>query len=212
VRGLTLDFFADVLAGRESRLPPVTAYVLGARRWVSLPCWPPPDLDRLVLPLGSGAFAVDPRNLPPSLGGRGLVALTPGSGFGPRDQRRLAARPDVLAFPLTPSASGTVLAGPVTARLRVGAEGGGHRDWVVALCLEADDGHWDNLCEGVARCPVDAEEVEVPLGDVFVQVRPHQRLVVLVSGGSYPRWSPPSTPGRQTVRLRSTLQVGQVDL
>jgi predicted acyl esterase len=211
VAGRTLDFFADVLDGRDPGLPPVLAYVLGGRRWLSLPCWPPPDMTRVSLPLGSGTFVVDPGALPPSLGGRGLVATTPGSGYGPRDQRPIAARPDVLTFFLEPLPGSAVLAGPVTAQLRTSACGGQERDWAVTLCLEAQDGRWDNVCEGVSRCPVDADEVEVPLGDVCVQLEPGQRLVVLVAGGSFPRWAPPSTSGRQTVRTGSALEVGLSD-
>ncbi|ADB53202.1 CocE/NonD family hydrolase [Conexibacter woesei] len=199
--GRILDFYDAALAGHEPRLAPVTAYVLGARRWVELAAWPPPGAVESALPLAAGgSFVVDPADLPPALGGRGLRMTVPDPGFGPRDQRPLAARDDVLALPLRDSAGPLTLAGPVTARLAVGADGGVTRDWVVTLCVERADGELFNVCEGIARAPVEADVVEVSLGDVCVFVEKEERLVALVAGGATPRWPAPAVPGTQHVR------------
>ncbi|HSK98149.1 MAG TPA: CocE/NonD family hydrolase [Euzebyales bacterium] len=212
----TLDFYDAVLAGGEPDLPPVSAYVLGADRWVALPSWPPPDARPCRLTLGSGVFTVVAEEPPPARGGRGLVSMVPGRGFGPRDQRPLADRGDVLALSLPALDPGSVLAGPATARLRVapgvGGAGAGARDWVVTLCLQCPDGRWDNLTEGIARVAADRDEVVVPLGDVCVAAPAGARLIVLVAGASYPRWDQAGAPGPRVVREGSTVELTLADV
>jgi predicted acyl esterase len=151
---------------------------------------------------------------PPTLGGRGLVALVPGQGFGPRDQRPLADRGDVLALPLPPLGPECVFAGPVSAHLRVAAPA--HRDgacdWVVTLCLQTQDGRWDNLTEGITRAPAVSDEVVVPLGDICVAVQDGARLVVLIAGASFPRWEQASAPGPRVVREGSRITLTLAEL
>ena len=100
-----------------------------------------------------------------------------------------------------------MLAGPVRAHLRTRAEGGETRDWAVTLCVEHADGALVNLAEGVARRPVGDDHVVVDVGDVFVQLQPGERLVLLVAGGSFPRWEAPAAPGRQDVLVGSELEL-----
>jgi hypothetical protein len=220
----TLDFYDAVLAGREPDLPPVSVYVLGANRWADLPSWPPPGASIRELALGGGAFTVVAGEAPPARGGRGLLSLVPGRGFGPRDQRPLADRGDVLALPLPSLGAERVLAGPATARLQVAPSrvrarasasepaggdlnGDRDRDWVVTLCLQSRDGSWDNLTEGIARVPSDASEVVVPLGDICVAVNDGARLIALVAGASFPRWDQVSAPGPRVVREGSRVEL-----
>ena len=209
----TLDFYDAVLAGRAPDLPPVSVYVLGADRWADLPSWPPPGARTHELALGSGTFTVVAGEAPPTRGGRGLVSMLPGRGFGPRDQRSLADRGDVLALPLPSLGSECVLAGPVTAHLTVApGNGEGERDWVVTLCLQSRDGSWDNLTEGIARVPATSDEVVVPLGDVCVQIAEGARLVALIAGASFPRWDQASAPGPRVVREGSRVELTLADV
>jgi predicted acyl esterase len=201
-----LDFFDSAIAGRPSELPAATVYQLGARRWRELDGWPPPTARSLALGLPGGDFEVRPEDLPPSLGGRGILVGAAGFGWGPRDQRPLVERPDVLR--LEPAATGaTTLAGPALARLRIGASGGSRRQWTVVLCLRGADGRLDVLTEGVAQAPTKAATVDVPLGDLCVEVPADGRLVALVGGGSVPRWEAVQTAGRQQVLPGSELVV-----
>lgn len=202
-----LDFFDSAIAGAPSQLAPVTVYVLGARRWTTSNSWPPPDASDRAFPLSEGEFAVDPTALPPSLGGRGILVGIPGNGWGPLDQTPLTRRPDVLTSPLAVLSEDTTLAGPAVARLRTAASGGSERHWTVVLCQQADDGRLDVLTEGIAAAPVDAECVDVPLGDLCLEMRAGSRLVALISGGSVPRWQPVTTAGHQRVRAGSHLVV-----
>jgi uncharacterized protein len=187
----------------------VLAYALGRRAWLELTDWPPPEGEPLDLPLaGGGAIEVDPAQLPPTLGGRALLVSFPGTGFGVRDQRPLAARDDVLTLHAqAPPGMRTLLAGPVSARLPVAADGEGRCDWAATLCLVGSDGRLDNLCEGIARCDATAAEVAIELGDVCVELAPGARLALLVAGGSFPRWEGVSRAGRQRVMPGGALRV-----
>jgi putative CocE/NonD family hydrolase len=204
--GRMCDFYDAVLAGRAPALAPVTAYVLGGRRWIELDAWPPAGAEvRTVAARGAGSFSVDPAAPTPAVGGRGLRLGCVDLGYGPRDQRAQAARDDVVALPL--DAPGGLLSGPVRARLRVRARGGPTRDWTATLCLARADGVLLNLAEGIARCPVDAAEVTVELGDVCVELQAGESLVLLVAGAAWPRWEPPAHAGLQEVHDGSAVEL-----
>ena len=191
--GRVLDFYDAVLDGREPDSARVRVYVLGGRRWLDLPAWPPPGATTATFELTPGAVAADPGEPVPSLGGRGLLIQVPGSGFGVRDQRPLAARSDVhVALHEAPGA--VTLGGPVRAHLAVKSDD--EAQWAVTLCVERACGAWHNLCEGVAR---GAGDVTVELGDVCADVAAGERLVLLVAASSYPRW--PRPPGRASQAL-----------
>jgi uncharacterized protein len=202
--GTILDFYDAVLEGDAPRLPRVSAYVLGARRWVGLDAWPPPDAARSELPLEAGVVDVDPADPVPSLGGRGLLVEVPGWGYGIRDQRRIDARGDVAMALRHAATERGWLAGPVRALLRTEAEPGAM--WTVTLCLEQPDGALHNLTEGVATDD-GGGTVAVPLGDVCAAVEPPQRLVALVAGSSFPRWPRPKPLGAQRLLMGSRLEL-----
>lgn len=207
-----LDWFDAVLAGRRPSRSKVTAYLLGARRWVDLDAWPPSGAEPAMLALtGSGCFDVDVADLPPTVGGRGLQVLVPGWGFGVRDQRALAAHPGTLSLELDPLPRPQTWAGPVTVRIPVSACGGDVRQWTATLCQRRADGSLHNLAEGVADAPVTAASVDVPLGHVFVALHRDESLVVIVGGGSFPRWAPPTEDGRQVVGAGAELFVTRLE-
>jgi hypothetical protein len=197
-----LDFYRSALAGGEPAGLRVSAYVLGAKRWLDAPSWPPPGVAELQLPLqGGGRFEYSPDAPPPSLGGRALrVSGADGPGWGRVSQAQLAAHPGVLRRRTAPLAADAVLAGPVRVRLSgTSARGDDRADWVCVLCTTDRRGQLVNLCEGIERSPAEAASVVVELGDVCVQLPRGARLDVLVSGGSYPRWEPLAAPRVQTV-------------
>jgi predicted acyl esterase len=118
----------------------------------------------------------------------------------------------VLAVSLPTLEPDCVLAGPVTVSLRVAPGGSATRDWVVTLCLQGSDGRWDNLTEGIARVPGEADEVVIPLGDICVALPARARLIVLVAGASFPRWDPVSAPGPRVVREGSAVELTLADV
>jgi putative CocE/NonD family hydrolase len=202
--GTVLDFYDGVLAGNAPGLPRVSVYVLGARRWVALEAWPPPNSEPAELPLQPSVVRVDPAAPVPSLGGRGLLVEVPGSGFGIHDQRAIAARGDVAVALRHAAPERRWLAGPVFALLRTDAEPGGM--WTVTLCVEQPDGALHNLTEGVGTDQGDGT-VTVSLGDVCATVEAGQPLVALVAGSSFPRWPRPQHVGTQRVLEGSRLQL-----
>jgi predicted acyl esterase len=202
--GTILDFYDAVLAGEAPRLPRVSVYVLGARRWVGLEAWPPPGAERAELPLESAVVSVDPADPVPSVGGRGLLVEVPGSGFGIRDQRGIAVRDDVAVAVHHAASERRWLAGPACALLRTEAEPGSM--WAVTLCVQQPDGALHNLTEGVGTDEGDGT-VTISLGDVCATVKRGQPLVALVAGSSFPRWPRPRSRGTQRMLEGSRLEL-----
>jgi predicted acyl esterase len=203
-----LSFYRAAIDGIDPDSPRVTAYVLGARRWLELESWPPPGAGLRELRLhGGGACGLDPRNPVKALGGRSLrVNVAGGRGWGQVDQRSVAARRDVVTLSTAPLRETTLLAGPVSVTLEAHTEDCDRADWACILCFEDADGAMLNLCEGLCRVQGGTSLVEVALGDVCVELPAGSTLHVLVAGASYPRWEPLPHPTRQAV-TGSSLQV-----
>ena len=120
---------------------PVQVYVGGSAQWRDLEAWPPNDGCQTWYLNSSGAlgrdarersrsssFRRDPADPTPSVGGQ-LLSLE----AGPRDNRTVQARPDVLAFTSEPLQAPLELLGPVRAVLHLRASTG-HADIFVRLC------------------------------------------------------------------------------
>ena len=204
--GKALDFYQAAIESREPSLPRVSAYMLGARRWLELESWPPPEATTIAVPVAGVTFGHDPQNVPRSIGGRCLYCNTSGGpGWGQFDQREIAHHPGVRQIELGVPSSRR-LTGPVRAVLDVSTEGGGSADWVCTLCMRECGGALLNLCEGIARSAGE-DRVSVELGDICVELAPDQELVLLVAGGSYPRWEPLNAACTQQIRSGSELHL-----
>lgn len=210
VCGKTLAYLAAAIAGDNPMLPPVCVYVLGRRRWVSCDSWPPEGARGIDCTMSGGAFDVDPSGLPRQRGGRGLlVSVTADMQFGPRDQSRVASRPDVLVLELCgfPKREHRTLAGPAVAELQTRSTGESPRQWVVTLCVATAQGKLINLAEGITEAPSGGSRVLVPLGNVCADIPMGAQLVALVSGGLVPRWRPPTAPATQVVLAGSEVRL-----
>jgi uncharacterized protein len=187
----------------------VSVHIGGINEWRDLPSWPPhsrrtpwylrPGM-RLApeppsgddAPTGDEApdrFRYDPADPTPSPGGALLTTEA-----GPKDNRVVERRPDILVYSGEELAEDLEAIGPVTATIRVRTSGE-HFDVHVRLCDVHPDGRSVNLSDGIRRvgpgeAPPDpdgvrAVEVELwPIGHVFK--RGH-RLRVHVAGGAHPR-------------------------
>ena len=205
-----LEFFSAAVAGEDPPMAPVSAYMLGARRWLELDAWPPPGAEAVSMPIPGARFAHDPASLPPSLGGRILKVNTAGGpGWGQYDQRPVAAHPGVATIELGPPPA-RMLAGPVRARLATEASGADRADWVLTLCVRDADGALLNLCEGIGRAQAGATQVDVDLGNICVELPAGAELCLLAAGASYPRWEPLPESRRQAVGAGSTLELTAV--
>ena len=137
----------------------VHVFVMGSRRWIELPEWPPPfEEQRWYLGAGgrlqpspSGAtvpdrFRYDPGNPTPGIGGPSLNWGT----AGPRDQRRREDRADVLTYTSETLANDLTVMGPLSTELHVRSTLE-HTDFFVRLCDVSPRGRSKNLSDGIVR-------------------------------------------------------------
>ena len=187
----------------------VAIFVMGENRWVELESWPPPSRPlRLYLggeerangPEGRGrllpraaggivqTFTFDPDDPAPTVGGRGIDPVVPTAG--PRDQREVEARADVLVYTSDPLPEGLEIVGLVTASLELSIDTTG-ADVAVKLCLVEPGRRSINLVDSIRRdayVPGRPQRVGLDLGTTAVAVPAGARLRVQVSGSNFPRF------------------------
>jgi len=126
----------------------VTFYVMGPNYWLAphrgnfwttLPTWPTPTstkyyftdsgaLTTTVPGDGAASFMYDPSDPCPSIGGNNLEIAC-----GPKDQRPLENRSDVLVFTTDELTDDVCITGPLIANLAVSTANANDTDWVVRL-------------------------------------------------------------------------------
>ena len=135
------------------------------------------------------------------------------NGFGPKDNGKLEARDDVLAF------SGPVLGEPqevigqVSLRLRIRGSSPNF-DVFARLCdVDAKGTSW-NICDGLLRLDgtrtADADgwtEIKVPMSATAHRFAAGHRLRVQVSGGAHPRWARNTGTAEQIATATALLPV-----
>jgi putative CocE/NonD family hydrolase len=198
-----LDLFDTELFGRAPRhAAPVRLWVMGSKRWVDLPAWPPPGhVVRWHLQGGGGLdpahpgpatpdrWRFDPARPTPSLGGASLDWTVAGS----RNQRQREDRADVLTFTSPPVTDELTVAGPVEAELWVRTSRP-HADVFARLCDVDPAGKSRNLADGILRLvpaagEVDADgirRVRLALWPTAFTFRRGHRIRLQVSGGAHP--------------------------
>lgn len=191
--------------GAAPGYPPVRAYLQRAGTWLEFAQWPPAHSRRRALYLhpggclGSGsppdsapdAFVYDPADPTPTVGGPILHGRA-----GPRDNRAIEARPDVLVYTSPPLPGDLDLMGDVSATVHVRPEVP-DADVFVRLCDVDTSGRSRNICDGIVRLRPDAPPA-APDGTVAAVVdmwptgyrlRRGHRVRVQVSGGAFPRFA-----------------------
>jgi len=213
-RGLTGTAFREGIAWLRAHLRdeteglrerPVRLFVSGDDGWREFDDWPPPGNpdpqpwylgpDGTVSPERPGAsapsaFVYDPADPTPSVGGPVLLANV----AGPRDNRELEARPDVLVFSSAPLERDLEIIGPVSATVHVRASRP-HLDVFVRLCDVDPAGRSVNVCDGLVRVTpgrpsADADgtlAVPVEMWPTAHRFRAGHRVRIQVSGGAHPR-------------------------
>jgi len=162
------DFHLKGASNGFDRLPAVTYYVMGdvsdpaapGNQWRTAAQWPPVPTrdtpwylhaDRRLAPEKPAAsraalsYLYDPANPVPTLGGYQLTIPA-----GPKDQRPIEGRPDVLVFTSAPLAEPLEVTGRVRARLWISSDAP-DTDFFVRLCDVYPDGRSINVCEGQLR-------------------------------------------------------------
>jgi uncharacterized protein len=170
-----LDWYDFELKGIKNGFAsdkPVKAFLMGANEYRQLDDWPPPQAKSTKYFLhscgkansvqGNGtlnsampkaetadSFLYDPENPVPTIGGPlccDLEHLEP----GPRDQRAVESRDDVLVYSTGPLTSEVEVTGPVTAELYVKSSAV-DTDFTAKLVDVSADGFAMNVAEGILR-------------------------------------------------------------
>lgn len=221
--GLQLAHFAHHLKGEQNGVeeaPPVRIFVMGENVWRDEQEWPLARTEyvRWFLHSDSDAkseggnlssdepreeaadtFLYDPRDPAPTTGGAvGLPGLVQGVNVGPRDQRPVEARPDVLVYTSAVLEEPLEVTGPLTATLYA-ASSAKDTDFIVRLCDVYPDGASRILAEGVIRAryrdgydqpsPIQPDEVyayELDLVATSNVFQPGHRIRVDVTSSSFP--------------------------
>jgi len=210
MRPALVEWLRRALEGEE---PPggAAVFVMGENRWVELESWPPPARSvrlylhaqerangpdgrgRLLLRPADGAarrFTFDPSVPVPTVGGRGIDPVVPTAG--PRDQRHVEARSDVLVYTSDPLPERITIMGLVTASLLVATDTAG-ADVTVKLCVVDAAGRSIDIVDSIRRQryePGRVQRVDLEVGSTAVAVPEGARLRVQVSGSNYPRFDP----------------------
>lgn len=198
-----LDWFGRHLLGREpdGPEPAVRAEVMGDGGWRGFGQWPPPGTAerRWHLRPGGGLaedpppesdpdrYTYDPADPTPAVGGTSTSPMF----AGPRDNRALESRADVLTYTSAPLAEPLVIMGDVTAELFAGSSLP-HADFFARLCDVDPSGASVNVCDGILRLDDAAPEprlVRVRLWPTAHQFKAGHRIRLQVSSGAHPRYA-----------------------
>jgi uncharacterized protein len=183
--------------------PPVRIFVMGRNEWRSEEAWPLARAndrrwyltatkaltpDPAPTPLDTATFIHNPDDPVPTIGGH--IEMSSAFPPGPRDQRDIEARPDLLTFTSEVLDTEMEVTGRVRAVLHCKSSAPS-TDWVVRLCDVHPDGLSINVCDGISRITDGAWEAcrrEVDLWSTSIVFLPGHRLRVHVASSSFPRW------------------------
>ena len=225
--GLQLRWFDWLLRGTDTGLggeKPVRLFVMGANVWRDEDDWPPPGTEYVDYFLhsrgrantagGDGGLSVDapgdepedvylydPRDPVPTTGGPTfLPGLFIGANAGPRDQRAVESRHDVLCYSSEPLAEPVEVIGPVVAVLHVSSSAP-DTDFTAKLVDVAPDGRAENLADGILRAryreslsepsllePERVYQVTVDLVATAAQFPAGHRIRLEISSSNFPRF------------------------
>ncbi len=131
-------------------------------------------------------FRYDPSDPTPAAGGAFLSV-----GAGPRDNRKLEQRADVLTFTSAPLVGDVEVIGEVAAEIWF-ASNRASADVFVRVCDVDGKGRSTNVCDGIARLDTAGREpaaVQVSLWPTAYLFRKGHHIRVQVSSGSHPRYA-----------------------
>ena len=219
-----LRYFDATLKSEEGGLedtPPVKVFVMGENRWRGYEEWPPPgarEEEWFMISGGSlrrepggvgdepASYDYDPEDPVPTVGGAILLATIHRSG--PRDQRGIEARPDVLCYTSRVLGSPHTVLGSVYVTL-FAASSAPDTDFVARLVDVYPDGRSICVCDGILRAsaresysapgavrpvapsPIEPGEIYEHVLDLWatgITFLPGHRIRVEITSSSHPRW------------------------
>ncbi|CAN5305660.1 CocE/NonD family hydrolase [soil metagenome] len=234
-----LRWFDATLKGDESTLadrPPVEVFVMGENRWRGYEEWPVPGSREEVWHLHSEGvlsredpgsyppdeYDYDPRDPAPTVGGSSL--LPPIHGSGPRDQREIESRPDVLVFTSDALQEDYTVLGAVHATL-FAASSAPDTDFIVRLTDVYPDGRSIVVADGIIRTsaresypspgvitptgpspiePGEVYEFSVDMWATGITFLAGHRIRVDVTSSSFPRWDRNPNTGEGSMNAANT--------
>lgn len=191
------------------RAQPVRLFVMGSKSWRDFEDWPPPAQQQRWHLHPNGALATasppaaepdhyryDPANPTPAVGGNSLGSQ---QRMGPKDNRALEARDDVLVYTSAPLERDMLVIGPVSADLYVRSSLL-NTDFFARFCVVETKGKSINLCDGILRLTEDqpapdstdsegVRHIQLALWPTAYHFKRGQRLRVQVSSGAHPRFA-----------------------
>lgn len=218
---IQLDWFRRFLSD-ETEGPsraPVTVFVMGPNVWREETAWPPERATLATFAFGSAGdgtgilfedgpaerstrdFDFDPADPAPTLGG---ATLLPGAyaslNSGPRDQRPVEERADVLVYTGKTLDSAIELCGDVRVILWASTSAA-DTDWTAKLVDVHPDGRALSICDGIVRAryrsgtsaagllePDVAHEFVIDLGTTAIVLPAGHALRVEISSSNFPRF------------------------
>lgn len=208
-KGLTAkDFFDRMLKGVEPEQSPkaVTYYVMGpfdgspssGNVWKTADRWPVPATTTSLFLANKGTLSdvtvsepstfsllYDPMNPIPTIGGRNLFIES-----GPKDQRPLESRNDVLVFTSAPLVHDVEVTGNVSSSFFVTTDRE-NTDVTVRLCDVYPDGKSILITDGIQKISGEGntpQEVWVDLGTTSIVFAKGHCIRILIAGSNYPRF------------------------
>jgi putative CocE/NonD family hydrolase len=185
------------------RSDPVRLYVMGANEWREYAEYPPPSRPQHYYLGGGKRLELQPGDAPPSRYCYDPAQPTPivgGTQFslwaGPRDNRKLERRADVVTFTTEPLEHQVEVIGPVSVELYVRSSSE-YTDFCARLCDVHPDGRSINICDGLFRVEPGKGEIQ-PDGSLRIKIDlwatayrflPGHRIRLLVSSSAHPRWA-----------------------
>ncbi|MBY8875503.1 CocE/NonD family hydrolase [Micromonospora sp. PLK6-60] len=196
-------------------------FVMGVKQWRDFDQWPPAGypqqrwhlrsggaLERDVSPASPpSTLTYDPNDPTPSVGGPKLD----GNGPGPKDNRSLEKRADVLTFTSPVLESDLEVVGQVTAQVWLRADRPSN-DLFVRLCDVDERGKSINVCDDLVTVrPDGTTEATVELSPTAYVFRRGHRLRVQVSAGAFPRFAR-NLGGDEPVATATTAHVTHLEI
>jgi predicted acyl esterase len=219
-----LDWFEAHLKGRRQHLrrEAVRVYVMGAGEWRAYEEWPPPmqatsfylhggkrlSSEPAAVDSPPDRFLFDPNDPTPAVGGALFF-----HGAGPRDNRELESRSDVLVYTSATLSHDLEVIGPVCCVLYVSSTRP-FADFFVRLCDVHPDGRSINICDGMVRLsPAKGERMDSGAirVDVDMWATAHRfcqghALRLQISSGAHPRFAP-NSGGAEPPQSRQDMHV-----
>ncbi len=202
----TLAWFKVQLKNQKAilRKSPVVVFVMGLNQWKDFPEWPPQAYQaqhwylqpaKKLSPekppvCGPDLYVFDPADPTPSVGGAMMAEA------GPKDNRKLEARPDVLTFTSDTLDQDTEVIGPVSAEMYVRSNLP-CADFFVRLCDVYPAGKSMNICDGIRRIrpgqpvadPDGCIKLIIELWPTAYMFKRGHRIRLQLSSGAFPHFA-----------------------